>query len=56
MRWLRPALLAVVLAAFFAIFAWGLTTTAPPHWIRSCALLFGAIAVFRLMAGFEKGR
>jgi len=52
MSWLRPA----VLAAFFAVFTWGLTTTAPPSWIRSCALLFGAMAVFRLMAAFEKPR
>jgi len=56
MRWLRPSILTLVLAAFFAIFTWGLTTPAPPSMLRSCALLFGAIAVFRLMAGFEKGR
>ena len=50
----RPASLALVLAAFFAAFTAGLS--GPPSPVRSCVLLFGAIAVFRLMAGFEKGR
>ena len=50
----RPWLLAGVLIGFFALFTAGLFQ--PPSTSRSCALLFGAIAVFRLMAGFEKGR
>ena len=51
---LRSAGLALVLGGFFAVFTAGLA--GPPSLARSCALLFGAIAVFRLMAGFEKGR
>jgi hypothetical protein len=50
----RPWLLALVLIGFFALFTAGLSR--PPSFARSCALLFGAIAVFRLMAGFERGR
>ena len=50
----RSAVLALVLGAFFAAFTAGLS--GPPSFSRSCVLLFGAIAVFRLMAGFEKGR
>ena len=50
----RPWLLALVLMAFFALFTAGLTQ--PRSTARSCALLFGAVAMFRLMAGFEKGR
>lgn len=50
----RPLVLALVLAGFFALFTWGLG--AEPSTARGCALLAGAIAVFRLMASFEKGR
>lgn len=56
----RPALrtsgLTLVLAGFFATFTEGLTRTQGISTSHACALLFGAIAVFRLMSGFEKGR
>jgi hypothetical protein len=48
----RPLALAIVMAGFFVLFTRELTGTSTPSWI----LLFGAIAVFRLMASFEKGR
>jgi hypothetical protein len=54
--WLRTSALALVLILFFWGFTAGLSQRGAPSVARSCALLFGAIAVFRLMAGFEKGR
>ena len=50
----RPLVLGLVLAAFFALFTAGLSSRPSPP--LACLLLFGAVAVFRLMAGFEKGR
>lgn len=52
MSFRRPLVLALVLAGFFVLFTRELTGPSTPSWV----LLFGAVAVFRLMASFEKGR
>lgn len=53
----RPLILGGVLVGFFAAWAAWLPapwTSAPPA--RGALLLFGAVALFRVLAGFEKGR